>query len=617
MANPEAQHQEENSELQQVDYGSQLNNFTQKIEQITAALTDDPTENDVTAIIEWQELIKKCDDSFKEYLKNNPEQTQKLKDTLWQSIQKIVDKFKNDNGWTIPDELSPLLKFAASIWIRQKMEVWENDVKKIPEFDLKGADFQWIETEWQDQGYFKWKNEKVWINEIEEWQEKSELDETMWKIKDQIDKINAIDVSKLTEGDKWKIQQITQLLNNIMGKKSPDNVKILQKFISENLSGEDKTNFDAKSYSKKSNDFDGKFGRGTLEWLNKVLEKIWSYIDAVVNLNQTETSDVSDKSEVKPENDTAEKTDQSPLDEKPLEFGGNKYPIMENNSDIASKARLQWAIFYSTTVFKEDWPQLSNTTLLNNWEKEYYLKLSNKPEILYKVKVDDQWNLCPLAIEINSRLVDKNRNSAEMKILFGNNDSCKAYLQNKMPEAIKSECTIWWNNDKQDYTLTSHSRTLTIEPMTIAWDWISEDLWRSLAFLNLTNYVRSLWNKKDKDPDVNKKLKVKWLKDSNGKKLFIDKQSFGLENALPEELNRFKKYNNGEDWRDNWDKKWDNKGFKKMDFPSIKVNIVKQSEINHWSTVYEWNWNNQILASAVKAEKPVPTNHWPVEYKWD
>jgi hypothetical protein len=34
-------------------------------------------------------------------------------------------------------------------------------------------------------------------------------------------------------------------------------------------------------------------------------------------------------------------------------------------------------------------------------------------------------------------------------------------------------------------------------------------------------------------------------------------------------LKNFIKYNNGEHWEDNWDKKDDNKGYTKIDFPNI------------------------------------------------
>lgn len=377
-------------------------------------------------------------------------------------------------------------------------------------------------------------------------------------------------------------------ISKVIDHNDSKNVNTLQKYIYDNIykkldnDNEDKKEFESKNHMDNNGNFDWKFGKSTLKWLKAVLSEVSSYIsemEEAVKSTNNESSDDPNKAgaDSKKNNnefpddpnkagaDSGKDKNETSLDEKPLEFGGNKYPIMENNSDIASKAGLQWAIFYSTYLFKKDWPQLSKeTSLSNNWEKEYYLKLSNKPKILYKVQVDDQWNLCPLAIENNSRLVDKNKNSAEMKILFGNNDSCKAYLHNKLPDIVKSECRIWWNNKKQDYTLTSHLGTLTIEPMTIAWNWISEDLWKNLAFLNLTNYIRYTGKEFDKkDPDVNKKLKVKWIK-IDGKRVSINKWAFWLSDASPQELARFKKYNNGEDWRDNRDKKRENKIYKKI-----------------------------------------------------
>lgn len=249
------------------------------------------------------------------------------------------------------------------------------------------------------------------------------------------------------------------------------------------------------------------------------------------------------------------------------------YQVMQNSTEIATKAWLTWATFYSaelgTSTAGNGNERLSTSE--NGWEKEYIVKLNNNPDNFYKVKVDKEWNLCPLAEEISNKLVNKKWEAIKSQVLLSNNESCKKYLANKLPDEIKSNCVIWWDSRLNDYTLTSYGRTLTIEPMTIAWDWISKDLSRNLAFLNLTNYIRKFWDKYGNiDPDINKKLKIKWTK-VDKEKVYIKKEEFWLKEAQDEEISRFKKYNNHEQWEDNWDKKKNNTDYRKIIFPTLQA----------------------------------------------
>ena len=249
------------------------------------------------------------------------------------------------------------------------------------------------------------------------------------------------------------------------------------------------------------------------------------------------------------------------------------YQVMQNSTEIATKAWLTWATFYSaelgTSTAGNGNERLSASE--NGWEKEYIVKLNNNPDNFYKVKVDKEWNLCPLAEEISNKLVNKKLEAIKSQVLLSNNESCKKYLANKLPDEIKNNCVIWWDSRLNDYTLTSYGRTLTIEPMTIAWDWISKDLSRNLAFLNLTNYIRKFWDQYGNiDPDVNKKLKIKWTK-VDKEKVYIKKEEFWLKEAQDEEISRFKKYNNHEQWEDNWDKKKNNTDYRKIIFPTLQA----------------------------------------------
>jgi hypothetical protein len=63
--------------------------------------------------------------------------------------------------------------------------------------------------------------------------------------------------------------------------------------------------------------------------------------------------------------------------------------------------------------------------------------LSSNPDDIYKVKVDQNGNLCPIATEISSKLNYKDGSDVEVKVLFTNNESCIRYLFNKVPDAVK------------------------------------------------------------------------------------------------------------------------------------------------------------------------------------
>ena len=124
---------------------------------------------------------------------------------------------------------------------------------------------------------------------------------------------------------------------------------------------------------------------------------------------------------------------------------------------------------------------------------------------------------------------------------------------------------------------------MSVEPMTIDEKWVWKNLTENLAFLNFTNY---LTNKKDlydvafknNNPDlkliwnklyvrVNRKSNVvsgdDWKFRKNGKWLEVDLQEFWLPADI-NTLNRFIKYNNHEEWNDNWDIKTPNKYYRSV-----------------------------------------------------
>ena len=268
---------------------------------------------------------------------------------------------------------------------------------------------------------------------------------------------------------------------------------------------------------------------------------------------------------------------------------------------------LEWATFYSINVWNGD-----KFRKLENGDLECYMKVWNN---LYEARFDQYWYLCPVAtlIDINER---------KRNVLIWKNLSCIWYLNNKIPEEIKQYCRIWWAGNTQDYTLESINcgKRLTIEPMTIAWHWlISKNLPRSLWFLHLANCLRSgvvSWGLKD--ADVNRKLKVKNVRDSEWNKISIKKENYWLAGATSDELAAFKRYNNPETWKNhasiNWNK---NNQYRKIGLsfaPQLVLSSAKyietsgsvpESSDDSWiitETVKTWDGNlNVSVESVVKS----------------
>ena len=470
-----------------------------------------------------------------------------------------------------------------------------------------------------------------------------ETEENLWK---QIEKTGEILGNNKFKGneDLIKLQTLLANINKVIVVNNESNVKILQKFISDNLNWEDKEVFDRKS--KKGENFDWKFWVGTLAWLNKILEKTWKYIDSFKDQPSEWAEDESFKNvKVKenfsikwvssvnaenlidglPDGATAEFKDgkwinidlynddkkpqevtvivkiwdktkeitisagldagnqqlileekqntvwtpeisTTPMDTTPyVDDQGKKYQVMKNSQTIAGNAKLNWVTFYNAEAFNgtepENGEQWQAFEAPANGDYECLMKMWDS---VYKVKVDQNWNICPTAVNMMSNV----------PVVMENSASGKAYIENKLPDALKGKgITIWW--DWEDYTISLPWwwKNLTVEPMTIDWKWIWS-LTDSLAFLNLTNYLRNSWKMhdiefKNDNPDLKLEwndlyVRVKKTRDIEWKKvkwLKVGKDTFWLPND-EKLLKKYISYNNGEDWYDKRDKKKPNKYYK-------------------------------------------------------
>ncbi len=256
----------------------------------------------------------------------------------------------------------------------------------------------------------------------------------------------------------------------------------------------------------------------------------------------------------------------NPIDTTPyVDNQWNKYQVMGNSQTIAGRANLHWVTFYAAEAYTgtepkngEQWQTFETPA---NGDYECLMKMWDS---VYKVKVDQNWNICPTAVNMMSNV----------PVVMENSASGKAYIENKLPDALKGKgITIWW--DWEDYTISLPWwwKNLTVEPMTIDWKWIWS-LTDSLAFLNLTNYLRNSWKMhdiefKNDNPDLKLEwdelyVKVKRTRDVNWKKislLKVSKDTFWLPND-EKLLKKYISYNNGEDWYDKRNKKKPNKYYK-------------------------------------------------------
>ena len=226
--------------------------------------------------------------------------------------------------------------------------------------------------------------------------------------------------------------------------------------------------------------------------------------------------------------------------------------------------KFKWWTLYCLNAWATENQEAQNNTLDINGDREYLMKMG---ENVYKVKIDQNWNLCPTAINMISNV----------PVVMKNSTSGKVYIENKLPPVLKGKCIIWWDWDDYTIALPWWWKKLTIEPMTIDWKWIWS-LTDSLAFLNLTNYLRNSWKMNDIEfKNDNPDLKLEWnelyvrvkkTRDVNWKKvkwLKVNKYDFWLTDK-EELLTKFIKYNNGEKWEDDWDRKKPNKYYSKINF---------------------------------------------------
>ena len=624
-----------------------------KVQKNVDALKDTQTDNDDGA---KTELSGSLTDEFCKWINWYLDDKKDKKQKLTISLQAALEKHPNE---------ASLQKLKNALGLDTQPE-WDPS-KDVPKLDLKWELSNISDLE--DGANTTWKFYSKLVEnkpgDVDDNNKESDDSLNLRKTKElleaQLTNINTLLNKNARLNDDESFKRSKQLIENIWKViKNPieNNVKILQKFISENLTWDDKKNFDEASQNSRTKKFDWKFWVGTLAWLNKILEKTWKYIDSFKDqssewVDDEPLKDVTVKESInlpgwdtkinakdllknlpdgaKAEFKDNEWIDKTKSDEQEVtvvvkdvdgkELGkitivatvdttNNKVGLKrketwnpvtataaatpeatqptapekitvngkEHSIATGSPAdKFKWWTLYCLNAWATENQEAQNNTLDINGDREYLMKMG---ENVYKVKIDQSWNLCPTAINMISNV----------PVVMKNSTSGKAYIENKLPPVLKGKCIIWLDWDDYTIALPWWWKKLTIEPMTIDWKWIWS-LTDSLAFLNLTNYLRNSWKMNDIEfKNDNPDLKLEWnelyvrvkkTRDVNWKKvkwLKVNKYDFWLTDK-EELLTKFIKYNNGEKWEDDWDRKKPNRYYSKID-----LRWEAQLQVAWWSS---------------------------------
>lgn len=450
--------------------------------------------------------------------------------------------------------------------------------------------------------------------------------------------------------DNAELQRASTLLDNmkiVIDNPNQSNVQILQKFIYDNMTdNEQKVNFinsnkNRQKYRKlritsqniskfgwENADFDGRFWKSTLSGMEEILTKTSAYLSEVKKAQDAQKSTVTIQNQttntINVQNNTGTNApttnpdvQQQPLDTTPLQINGQSYPVLPNSAQLAAQNHLGGATFYSMSnapmwmPMMQNWMPYLTDNLMTKVEQKYYVKLNSIPGMLYRVSVDASWNICPIVEEVDTNLGDRIWWAVERKSVIPDNVSCANYLWSKIKGQVINDFWIAWDKSKKDYVLNSYGQSLTIEPMTIDWNWVSSDVSTCLKFLNLTNYLRwnGVGNTKWLDPDLKwdngqvlVRVNKKNLLNSNGDRLKkrwtpLNLANFWLNNVSRDVWKKYIKYNNHEDWEDNWDKKKENRIYKKLDIPNVAPTVVPTGPIQQVSVD-----NSAVVTTGVDAQ---------------
>ena len=603
-----------------------VENYESKLVDITDCLNNLLNESVDDDSVAKEKIWGALDDGFVQWIKDNPEKAQNLK----LLVERFVEEINKSGSALKREDFSNLLDFAKNVlWVEVDMSVSPDIVpSNLPELSLNWT-LENLENDWNNLYLYWLVREKPTIHG--ESQDTTPEEKRFYEVVDRVN-FQLKNVSELLSNTLLSNNANLKFLNNLLGKiqvvlgnTSKNNVKLLQKYIYDNLEGDEKSVFGSKNHQETG--FDGKFGVSTLKWLNLILDKIWNHIEELKKWVENQWVQVSqdwtwewnwsqmlqgggsewDWSQVLQEWDwqwsspvewsgwESSETVAYPTDTTPLTIWDSSYWVMNVGTTCDG------ATFYSTQCLWWGQSVDSEGTFVDaptGIEFECYMRLNDKPGNLYKVKIDSSWYLCPIASEIDTTTIWKNGDYITNNILFKNNDSCIKYLENKLPSGLN--CKIYWDPESEDYRIESYwGKSLTIEPMTVWWCWVSQDLTECLALLNFTNYLRSWTNENygGKEPDLKLKKDSLFVELKGGGWWEISQDflaSLWLWNISKDVWKRFIDYNNSEGWKKGSDGLKNNQ-YKKIDFPSVMLvwDWNRMSEQSQFQEQQQWQVDGQ------------------------
>jgi len=610
---------------------NQNRDFDQKyrtLEEGITSLTNEDEADDSSAKEKINQILNDNLNSFIEFL--NKAENWNRKDSIKNAIQSFLAKNRNLWGGKTSDpayesilNLANLLNITtdSNSWNSLENQRQDNELKLEWNLDIIDA----TEEQKKNRKFYSKINEK---KGAEWWEEQlSEIEKTEKNINTTLSKIEAlIGNTNITPNIKTSLEWIKsnlQSIKNVVENPSIENTKKLQTFIWNNLEDSAKSKFEQKNhYNKTTKSFDGKFWVSTLSWINTLLSNISAYIvqqeqiisQSWASTNQNENQSTEHLNDQQAWNQSGEvwnqgdNTTQNPQQIQQTQWTSTSISGTSgtfSSSSVTRGGHIQPSVDMTTISTNISVTSNGNenivgsSTSINN-PTEHGNEISNWDvwwtfEIwwnVYNLKFDASGNLCPVARETSWKI-----RWVESDILIKNKQSCINYLKNKITDIDWVD--IVWNSKLEDYAIRSYGKILTIEPMTIAWDWVSSDLSVCLKLLNLTNYLRS----GDVDlhgMDPNLKLKdwkvfVRVAK-QHGRRKDLKLETFGLSGIDDKTRKKFVKYNNHEDWRDNWDKKKPNRNYKKLDFPDVQITT---------------SWNGPSDPTNTPSNSPVGTTDTP------
>lgn len=571
--------------IEQQKTPDQLNKETfEKISKEINELKDQDKNND-----KIEGVDNKLTSGFFEHLK-----TAKIEDVklLWEAA-KDVNKIMPDGD--DKDILKAIITFIEPI--ANPINLWEDEVNKM------------------DSG---WKTDKFYDGI-----EKSKTDSTA-KITDliaNIDKVNNPDLAKL----KSNLEKINKILSEENPKK--EDVQSLQKFLENNLSGENLANFQASSFNKKwnLNAWDWKFWKWTMAALNTFIE------------DNTIKVDWYNKAKIIAEENDAKNTEA----EKNQKAEKEQIKVTETKTDNEAKKWLDEA-WLAGTLTTTEVAKLNDKTIKIDWDNVVYrwekIPFADLGIARSKTNVNNIWGwMANEEMEENSTTENSNAlilsyldweiptnsgviwiNDKDSKSIIQALDAKKKEIDTRIDAKLKN--SVVYNEDKNQYeyrwSVTSRDKIWNGESQISLQDFQNEV---DKTLISDNNEERSLTTQVSADKQTTRKV-IDFVWD-NWKKIVIDKQNDDRSSTKTVDAQRWERE---KVVTTEFDKEWNvvNKTKVKEDGDSFKEKAsdkdwVLKDNADQWKEFVSANADDIISAIKDNDDFNVLSRNYDIQRDWD